>query len=444
MSAVKAKTLFADGFQILIVRVLNLVCAAGVSIFVSRMLGPEGRGTYVVPGMLAGLVATVFAGLTTTIASSMLKDRAGSGAIRAAFAAAVPMVATGIVVVMAITVATNQLWAAPYAAIVLPFMALIAIVNGYGYGVKNPRLVTLFTLATNIAIFICLAAGLLFVGRTANVAIESWFAGNVFVGLVAICVVLWSARGMATGPIATWAFLTYAARIGAIGLVSILNYRIDLYMVAFFTSHSQLGFYSTAVSAAETLLVAAQVGSIVTVPHIGSLGAREAAHLTARCVRNNFAFITVLCIVAALVAPAAVELLFGPAFLPAVAPLRVLLIGIIPMSAASIISSYYTLNAKKPQYPLIIAGASAFICAAISLILIPRIGIVGAAIGTTVSYISTVIASMIIFSIQAKVPLWHVACVQPEDLHGYRRLISSYLSKPLNSPVEENLASGLE
>ena len=245
-------------------------------------------------------------------------------------------------------------------------------------------------------------------------------------------------------PVEPWAFLAYAARIGLIGLVSILNYRIDLYMVAFFTSHSQLGFYSTAVSAAETLLVAAQVGSIVTVPHIGSLGAREAAHLTARCVRNNFAFITVLCIAAALVAPLAVSLLFGAAFLPAVAPLRVLLIGIIPMSAASIISSYYTLNAKKPQYPLVIAGASALICAAISLILIPRIGIVGAAIGTTVSYVSTVIASMIVFSLQTKVPFWHVACVQPEDLQGYRRLISSYLSKPLNPAVEENLASGLE
>jgi O-antigen/teichoic acid export membrane protein len=441
---VRAQTLFADGFQILIVRLVNLVCAAGISIFVSRMLGPDGRGTYVVPGMLAGFVATVFAGLTTTVASSMLKDRSGAGAIRAALAAAVPMIITGIVVVMAVTLATHQLWAAPYAAIVLPFMALSAIVNGFGYGIKNPRLVTLFTLATNIAIFVGLAAGLLLIGRTANIAIQMWFAANVLIGIVAIGVVVWNSRRMASEPVATWSFFTYAARIGAIGLVSILNYRIDLYMVAFFTSHSDLGFYSTAVSAAETLLVAAQVGSIVTVPHIGSLASGEAAYLTARCVRNNFAFITILCIAAALVAPFAVQLLFGAAFIPAVAPLRVLLIGIIPMSAASIISSYYTLNAKKPQYPLVIAGTSALICGAISLILIPRIGIIGAAIGTTVSYVLTVIASMILFSFQTRVPFSQVAFVQLEDLRGYRRMFSSYFSKPLHPPVEENLASGLK
>src|SRR5579872_1214412 len=321
----RAKELLADGFQVLTVRVVNMVCAAAVSILVSRALGPDGRGTYVIPGMLAGLVATIFAGLTTTVASSMLKDRLGGGVLRAALTAAVPLVATGAVVIALLTFFGHQLWAAPYAILALPFMAMAAIVNGYSYGVRNVRGATLMALATSIATLVLLASGLFLGGRTPEIAIKMWFAANVLIGTVGISLVLLDARKLSwSGRVAVGPFLTYATRVGATGIVSILNYRIDLYIVAFFTTPSQLGLYATAVSAAETLFVAAQVGSIVTVPHIGALEASEAARFTAKCVRNNLVFVGLCCIFVAIIAPKAVDLLFGEAFMPAVAPLRVL------------------------------------------------------------------------------------------------------------------------
>jgi O-antigen/teichoic acid export membrane protein len=136
---VKAKELVSDGIQVLAARALSLVGSAGVGILVARALGPDGRGTYAVPAIVASFVATVFAGLATAIASSMLKDDAGRGALRAGILAAIPLVAAGAIVATALTATMHELWAAPYAVGVLPFMAASAIINGYGYGRKNVR-----------------------------------------------------------------------------------------------------------------------------------------------------------------------------------------------------------------------------------------------------------------------------------------------------------------
>jgi len=421
-----SKQLLADGVQVLIVRALTLVGTAAVSILVSRTLGPEGRGIYVIPGITAAFFATLFAGLSTAVSSVMLKENAGRGALRAGLIAAVPLVAIGSIAAAASAIAMHVAWAAPYAAAVLPFMALSAIVNGYGYGIRRVRAVAAFSMAAPLVTLCLLAVGLFTFGFSPHVAIPMWFAANALVGLSGFTVMLWSSRALPRVRVPTWPFLTYALRVGATGLISMLNYRVDLYIVAALTPHRDLGFYTTAISAAETLLVAAQVASIVTVPHIGSLSREEAAELTARCVRNNLIFVGTCGIAAAVIAPYAVSLLYGAAFMPAVTPLRILLCGIVPWSAASMISSYFTLNGRKPQVALTTAAGSALACAAISLVLVPRMGITGAAIATTVTYSLSVLVMVAYFSRQTRIPIAQILLFQSDDFRGYRRIALSF------------------
>lgn len=427
----RAKQLLADGVQVLIARGLSAAGAAAVSILISRALGPAGRGTYVVPGIMAAFVATLFAGLSTAIASSMLKEGAGKGALRAAFLAAIPLVAGGMIVTTLMTLGMHEIWAAPFAAAVLPFMALSAIVNGYGYGTKNVRAVAFFAVAAPVATMALIAAGIFLRGASAAVAIPMWLAANALVAVAGFSVVLWTARGLPKQHVAAWPFLVYAVRVGATGLVSMLNYRINVYIVAALTSHTDLGFYTTAVSAAETLLLISQVAAMVTVPHIGSLSGDEAAYLTARCVRNNMVVVGVCSIGVALIAQVLVSVLYGPAFLPAVAPLRILLIGMVPWSAASMISSYFTLNGRRPQVALATAAGSALASAAISFTLVPRLGITGAAIATTVTYALSVLVMVAYFSRQTKIPISRVLFFQLEDFQGYRKLAGSFFSRPV-------------
>ena len=419
-----------DGVQVLAARALSLVGAAAVGILVARTLGPAGRGTYAVPAIVSSFVATVFAGLSTALASSMLKDGAGRGALRAAVLAAIPLVVSGVLVATGLSIAMHDLWAIPYAAGILPFLAASAIVNGYAYGRKNVRIVAIFALATPLVTLLCLATGFVLRGASPQVAIAMWAAGNALVAAIGFGIVLWTSRPLPKQHVPVWPFFRYTLAVGATGLVAMLNYRIDLYIVAALTTHAQLGFYTTALSAAETLLVAAQVGSIVTVPQMGSLSRDEAAYLTARCVRNNLIFVGACGLVAVVVAEPLVSLLYGRAFLPAVAPLRILVIGIVPWSAASIMSSYFTLNGKRPQIALCTASASAIACGAMAFVLVPRFGISGAAVATTVSYVVSVVVMSAYFSKQTKVPMSHVLLFQPEDFRGYCKLAVSFFSKP--------------
>jgi O-antigen/teichoic acid export membrane protein len=422
---VKARQLFSDGFAVLGIRMLTVVAGAAASVVVSRTLGPQGRGTYVIPGMIAALVATPFAGLSTAVAASMLRDLAGSGAIRAALLASIPLVAIASVAAIILTWWMHQFWALPVALAALPFLAVSAIATGYAYGTKKPRAVTAIALVTSLSILVFLAVGLLAVQRSAGIAITMWLGANIFVGIAAIGVVLWHSRRLEPHHVAVWPFFTYSLRVAANGVVSLLNYRMSLYVVAFYLTHAAVGLYATAVSAAETIFIAAQVAAIVTAPHIGAMVPEEAARLVARCIRNNLVLVACGSSAAMIAAPFIVRLLFGEAFLPAVPALRLLLAGMIPMSVAGVIANYYTLNAKRPQVALIVTGISAVTCAVISVVLVPRIGILGAATGTTASYAMSIAFMIVYFSRETKISIPRVLFPQREDIRSYRALLGT-------------------
>lgn len=117
--------------------------------------------------------------------------------------------------------------------------------------------------------------------------------------------------------------------------------------------------------------------------------------------------------------------------MPAVAPLRILLVGVVAWSAASMISSYFTLNGRRPQVALVTAAGSALSCAAISIVLVPRVGIIGAAAATTVTYWISVLVMIGYFSRQTKIPMSQVLFFQPEDFGGYRKIAASLFSRPV-------------
>jgi O-antigen/teichoic acid export membrane protein len=176
------------------------------------------------------------------------------------------------------------------------------------------------------------------------------------------------------------------------------------------------------------LLVPTQVTALVTSPHIGSLERPAAAALTARCVRNNLLIALAVC--GALFAGAypLVRFLYGPAFLPTVGALQILLLGVFAMSLSSPISSYFTLKLGKPEVALILAGTSAVICIATSLALVPSMSIYGAAIASSAAYITAQCAALWYFSRTTAINVRTVLLPTREDLQLYRRFLARLLS----------------
>jgi O-antigen/teichoic acid export membrane protein len=119
------------------------------------------------------------------------------------------------------------------------------------------------------------------------------------------------------------------------------------------------------------------------------------------------------------IAPIVIKLFYGVPFLPLVPSLRVMLIGVIALAAAGPISSYYTLKLAKPEIPLVVAGISAVICIAGTVILIPHFGIVGAASASSGAYVITQILSLWYFRRATGIGLRSMLVPTAVDLRSY-------------------------
>jgi Na+-driven multidrug efflux pump len=82
--------------------------------------------------------------------------------------------------------------------------------------------------------------------------------------------------------------------------------------------------------------------------------------------------------------------LLGPVYAPSLLALAVLLPGVAVYGAASALSAWFTNHAGRPRVPALLASASLAINVVVSVLAIPRLGMIGGALATSVSYGVTV------------------------------------------------------
>jgi O-antigen/teichoic acid export membrane protein len=378
-----------DGLYTFALRTLNIFGALAVGILTARVLGPAGKGIYALPMVQAGLVSTAFAGLSSATSYYLLNGKAGRRIAGPTAITTLLFVLVAALAVVPVAALAHAMWAAPAAIASLPAAAAVNVISGYVVGIRRVRIATTVTLATTVLTFALTAAGLILVARTPYVAIAAWIASTTLVAAIAFVVMLLHARRLEAGnPVQLRAYIWMALKVGATGLVTLLNYRADLYIVAVLLPPIDLGLYSVATSAPQSLLLPTQVAALVTSPHIGGMERHAAARLAARCVRNNLLTAIVICVALFAAAPLVIRVIYGSAFLPLVPSLRILLIGVVALAIGSPISTYYTLKLARPEISLVLSGASAALCIAGSLILVPHFGIAGAAVASTVAYVA--------------------------------------------------------
>jgi len=103
------------------------------------------------------------------------------------------------------------------------------------------------------------------------------------------------------------------------------------------------------------------------------------------------------------IGPPLITLVYGARFSAAGLPLQILLPGIVAYAAPGNFSAYFYYRMGQPMLLVILGVVAIALQALLSLILIPRLGIPGAAIGSTVTYIVTSAAATFYFCRSAKV-----------------------------------------
>ena len=219
------------------------------------------------------------------------------------------------------------------------------------------------------------------------------------------------------------------------GLVfQFLNYRLDVYIVNFFVGAVEVGYYAVAVGLAETIWYIPNATATILFPKIAADN-QDAKSFTPRIARFT-SIITIIAIFGlAILSYPVIILMYGKPFFPAVIPLLALLPGVFFLGIAKVLSS--DLNGQgKPHCGTWSAFISIIVTILFDFLLIPPLGILGAAIASSLSYGSAFIVLVYFYHRYSGNSVISVILPTRDDFSFYHRFFKSvscrYLQKSIN------------
>ncbi len=170
-----------------------------------------------------------------------------------------------------------------------------------------------------------------------------------------------------------------------ISLLLVLLFRVDVYLVRYFLGAAATGVYSIAIVLAEMLQKIPNVAGTVLFSKIVAQEGEERDRLTARVSRSIFVLTLIAAGGVALVGSWLIPWLFDPRYEGAYVPLLYMLPGVVAMASGSVINTNLWVQGYPPQ--AVIAPIAA-VCTnvVLNLLLIPRFGLIGAGVATSVAY----------------------------------------------------------
>ena len=173
---------------------------------------------------------------------------------------------------------------------------------------------------------------------------------------------------------------------GNVGNISsFFNYRLDVFIVNYFLNTAQLGIYAVGVAVSESLWQIPQAAATALFPRTARTVEGDATKFTCLIVRQVLVISCLSGILLASVSPIAIPLVFGARFAPSVPVIWWILPGTISLALGKVAASDLA-GRHKTFYTSIFGVISLVITVALDLILIPRMGIQGAALASSVAY----------------------------------------------------------
>lgn len=173
------------------------------------------------------------------------------------------------------------------------------------------------------------------------------------------------------------------------------QFRLDAFIVNAVVGVTATGIYSVASSAAEALWYIPSALGAVLFGHAAAQG-RDAAPLASAVTRTTLALGVAIAVPAALLAPMAIEALYGPAFADAPRALIFLLPGVVAYGVVTVLSQFLlAIDAPGRSTGVRVIGLAINVAA--NLVLVPRMGIQGAAIASSISYTATAVLMLAVY-----------------------------------------------
>jgi len=178
----------------------------------------------------------------------------------------------------------------------------------------------------------------------------------------------------------------FAAPCYLANLAQFLNYRLDVFVVSFYSGYASVGRYTLAVGLGQLIWMLSNAAATVLLPKIAAAEHDDRAAHVMRVNRLALAASFAGAIALGIAGSQLIPLLYGEAFRSSIDALLWILPGIVAFSIVNVLAAFLA-GIGKPRLNLIVSTISLAATISLDLVLIPRFDIVGAAIASSVSYI---------------------------------------------------------
>lgn len=390
-----------DVSETAVARFFLLGISAVSTVLVARVLGPEGRGAYSVAVAISaiGLRFGNF-GLHSSNTYFVARDRKllpgllGNSLVVGLFIAGAGSLGAGTVFAIVPSIAPLSGWlmvlAFAWIPIGLTYLLFQSLLLGVGE-IRAFNLVEIFGRSLPLV----LMAALIVVGWTT----PSSFMASALLGLAISC--FWAylilQRHACERPSPSLKLfksnIAYGFKAYIAAFFAYLVLRSDLLVISYMLGLEEVGFYSVAVALTEVLAALPIAIGTVLFPRLSALQSDdEKLKISVRVALITGLILGAASLAVGLFATPIIILLFGAGFTPAASALVWLLPGVVAMSSNRILMNYFA-SLGMPAITVWSPGVAAALNLILNLALVPRLGIRGASITSTIAYVLMLVTS---------------------------------------------------
>jgi stage V sporulation protein B len=383
-----------------ITNILFIIVGYFINIFLARRLGPSDYGVYgVLTSLMTALNILQVSGVPQSVSKFIAEKKENADAILSS-GFKLQLVATlgiGFLLYIASDLVASIFNDSAFVnysklmALIFPVYGIFALYTGYYNGLHNFKRQALLN-----ALYI-MSKLILVIGLTIFYGIYGIIIGFVISPFIALL------GGFKRPNLSDYfpykKIILYSLPLVVFACLSTLQITLDIFFLkAIAHNPAQTGYYAAAQNIAIVPYFALSAIGVVLMPNISRLVSSNRLKEAENIISNSFRYLLFLLIPTTLIigisAPALLNILFGNKYLPAISPLRILLVGYILLTIFSMMANILN-GAGRAKYSMYIAACGVLISLIFYIILIPITNTVGAAISTLIGISVTTTFSII-------------------------------------------------
>jgi O-antigen/teichoic acid export membrane protein len=407
----------------------GFVVAILTGVLAARSLGPSGKGVLALCALLLAVFTTYGDGIQSAIMFQIGRRPEAESAVYGASLRLIGVVFVPLAILLfAVGVAVPRFATWTFVACALPFAVYAQVVSAFML-LRNKVSSTIVLGAINTFGYAAVVSPALLiwhVGASGVLAIWAlmYFLSGVYAFFQMSSMMAAKPKGATTnGILVEQAWFSFKS--GSVSVASFLNLRVDIFVVGLMLDTHALGIYSLGVATVEMMWQLTRPLGWTTIGRIAVAGRTEAIALTAMVTRNILAVSTLAGAILFLIAPLAVPFVYGRAFAESGDVVRWLIPGVIFYAANGTLGYYVMVKEGRPLLMFLVQAGSVVACAGITSLSIHSIGIYGAALATSVTYLLATLAKAVAFTQLTGASPLSFTILRTDDIQRYRRITAS-------------------